>query len=166
MAVLDDVIEDLGLRAEVIGPAAEVMVGAADSAMASMRPQSGEVADFVAAHALRGMGLLALVDQAAAQEFAVRATRWLMDCRHPGWPLALAVQDHRALAELRVPEWAGLTGYPADLIQLASGNVEHGLGPDDDHDDVAYSRAGLAPYRIDLRLLAATVRGGNTVEVG
>lgn len=165
MAVLDDVIDDLGLRAEVIGPAAEVMVGAANTAMGSVEPRRGEVADFVAAHALRGMGLLALVDQAAAQEFAVRAARWLAYAKHPGWPLALAVQGHRALTEVSVPEWAEPSGYPADLIQLATGNVKHGLGPDD-VDDVAYSRAGLAPYRIDLRLLAATVRGGNRVELG
>lgn len=165
MAVLGDVIDDLGLHAEVIGPAAEVMVGAADAAMASVQPTRGEVADFVAAHALRGMGLLALVDQAAAQALAVRTARWLAHAKHPGWPLALAVQGHQALTEVSVPEWAQLAGYPADLIQLATGDVEHGLGPDDG-DDVAYSRAGLAPYRIDLRLLAATVRGGNRVELG
>ncbi|WP_188079112.1 hypothetical protein [Actinotalea subterranea] len=165
MAVLADVIEALGLRAEMIGPAAEVMVGAADAAMASVEPQTGEAADFVATHALRGMGLLALVDQTAAQEFAVRAARWLAHARHPGWPLALAVQNHRALTETRFPEWAELTGYPADLLQLAIGDVKRGLGPDDAA-DVAYSRAGLAPYRIDLRLLAAIVRGGNGVEIG
>ncbi|MDT0166051.1 hypothetical protein Q9R32_10820 [Actinotalea sp. AC32] len=171
MPVLEAAVTGLGLHVPVVEDTAWAMVTAAEQAVHEHDPRSGEVADYVAAHALRGLGLLALVDQEAAADAARRVARWLAHAKHPGWPLALAVLDHRTLRAvldgeddlLHVP--LDTHGYPGDLLRLAAGAVDDDLGPDDALDP-AYGRPGLNPFGIDLRLLHATVRGGSTTEFG
>ncbi len=171
MPVLHDAINLLGLRAEVVESTASAMLVAADHAMRTTEPRRGEVSDYIAAHALRGIGLIALVDQEAAREAARSATRWLADVKHPGWPLAAAALDHHTLRELVSGEddivryKVEATGYPGELLRIAVGQVDDELGPDDSGGP-EYARIGLAPYGLNIRLLHGAVRGGNTTEAG
>lgn len=171
MPVVGRAIEMLGLRVEVVRSTAAAMLTAAYAGMRSTSPRRGEVSDYVATHALRGLGLHALVDQVSARAAALDVARWLADAKHPAWPLAAAVLDHQSLQELErgetdlMSDEAEAAGYPGELLRLAAGGADHPIGPDTSR-ELAYSRSGLAPYGIDLRLLHAAVRGGNTLEVG
>lgn len=171
MPVLYDAIDLLGLQVEVIERTAGAMLVAAHHAMRTTEPRRGEGSDYIAAHSLRGIGLMALVDQEAARDAARSATSWLAAMKHPGWPLAAAALDHNTLLALHFGEddFVGYkveaTGYPGALLRIATGDVEDELGPED-FGGPGYSRLGLGPYGLDIRLLHAAVRGGRTTEVG
>ncbi|WP_066636309.1 hypothetical protein [Serinicoccus hydrothermalis] len=171
MPVLRDAINLLGLRPEVVETTASAMLMAADHAMRTTEPRRGEVSDYIAAHALRGIGMVALIDQEAARDAARATTQWLAEVKHPGWPLAAAALDHHTLRELLTGEddivryKVEATGYPGELLRIAAGQADDELGPDD-FAGLEYSRSGLAPYGVNLRLLHGVVRGGNTTEFG
>lgn len=177
MPVLGEVIERLGLEPESIGLVARYRAQAVRAALDDVERHRDEpgrtetaredpLVDYVTTHGLRALGLLALVDQDAARELGDDLLWWLREVGHPAWPLAFAVTDLSDRAR-RFPDLGEAPpGYPTDLAWLL-------LDPGLDLLDLrtvdrrrGFGRGGLAPYRLDLRLLSATAKGGNSTQPG
>jgi hypothetical protein len=125
--------------------------------------------DYITTQGFRALGLLALVDQEDARDFGERLLWGLGAVGHPSWPLALAVADVSD-TQRRIPDlFAVPPAYPVDLAWLLLSPAQPLDAPRPEAlrgDQRRYGRGGLAPYRIDIRVLSALARGGNTTQRG
>ncbi|WP_129336293.1 hypothetical protein [Cellulomonas endophytica] len=167
MPRLDGVIDRLGLVPDVVEDVARHGLLASRRALAQVDPEGAppEAVDFVTTRGLRALGLVALVDGGLAAGFGSDLGRWLALAGHPAWPLAHAFLPRADVPGLRVEGPAPVAGYPFDLLMLALGRFDRDPGPDEPARS-RWGRGALAPFRLDLRLLAALVRGGTTTEPG
>lgn len=173
MPILDGPIKRLGLSADALETGARYRALGVRDALGELETQAtgthDELIDYITTQGFRTLGLLALADQDEARDLGERLLWALAAAGHPSWPLALAVVDVSD-RQRRIPDLFALPpAYPVELAWLL-------LSPSQPLDPPQpealrgrlrpYGRGGLAPYRIDIRMLSALARGGNTTRLG